>query len=250
MAMRTGRVVVGWGALMLGLALGGVLLSTSGSQAGGRLAAAGDDDAEWAHAQAQASADPDAPVEADTRASADAKAEGTGDVSVDGNGNGAESADRVDRGDRVDGAVGNERLGDRFDALVRTLQAREGVENTSPPFMWLASLAVRAARPAGVLDLRLATFEGHRLGDLAHDSAFAALVNQAASDGWAPLLRVRSKRSREMVSIHARTRGNHVSLLLVTVEKGEAVVAQVAVNPDTVAQWIKEPGHIEARLRH
>lgn len=222
MAMRTGRVVVGWGALMVGLALGGVLLSTSGSQAGGRMAmasaVAGDADVERAHART--AADPDAPVEADPRA------------------------------DGVDSGVRNGRLGDRFDALVRTLQAHEGVENTSPPFMWLASLAVRAARPAGVLDLRLATFEGHRLGDLAHDSAFAALVNEAASDGWAPLLRVRSKRSREMVSIHARTRGNHVSLLLVTVEKGEAVVAQVAVNPDTVAQWIKEPGHIEARLRH
>jgi hypothetical protein len=147
-------------------------------------------------------------------------------------------------------ASGGDGPDDRFNSIVRTLQTRAGVENTSPPFMWLASLAVRAARPAGVLDLRLATFEGRQLADVVHNDGFDRLVREATADGWTPLLRVRSKRSRELVNILSRTRHDQVSLLLVTVNQGDAVVAQVAVNPETIVAWIKDPVHINARFHH
>lgn len=304
MAMRSRTVVMGWGAMMLGLVLGGVVLTTSGSQAhaglvvasGGEGAGSATGDAATLH-EAEAAGSTEEPTTAKAVAAADRAAAiggaavggaAVGDAVAGGTivGDAAAGGVRDGRagvGDAADDAAGaagdatasveakldaaveagaranvvaeaaasadDDRLGDRFDALVRSLQARDGVENTSPPFMWLASLAVRAARPAGVLDLRLATFEGRRLGDVAHDGEFQALVARAANDGWTPLLRVRSKRSRELVSIHTRTRGNQVSLLLVTVDQGDAVVAQVAVNPDTIAEWIKEPSSIDARLR-
>jgi hypothetical protein len=50
------------------------------------------------------------------------------------------------------------------------------------------------------------------------------------------------------VSILSRTHHNQVSLLLITVDNGDAVVAQVAVNPDAIADWIKDPVRIDAHL--
>lgn len=238
MRLRSGRVIAGWSAIMIGFALTGVLLTTSGSQA--------------RHADASVRARTLAASARDasdsTPMSAASEASGTSDGSVEAFAGKPASASTAP-GDSAVEYAGNAHSGDSFNALVRDLQSRDGIENTSPPFMWLASLAVSVARPAGVLGVRLATFEGARLADVTRDRDFESLISRASADGWTPMVRVRSKRNNELVSIHARTRGDNVSLLVVTVDKGEAVVVQVALKPDVVAEWLKEPGGIEARLR-
>jgi hypothetical protein len=212
MAMRSKTVMLRWSVMMLGLVLVGLMLTTSGGQARTRNGS-------------------------DPRYGRD----DSGDkIERD-----ASERDDRDRGGDLARAEG----GDRFNAIVRRLQTHAGVEETSPPFLWLASLAVSVARPAGVLDFRLATFEGRHLADVARDRDFDALVRQTAGEGWTPLLQVRSSRKGELVSIQTRTHRDHVSLLLVTVDQHDAVVIQLAVSPDAIAQWIKEPVRIKSRAR-
>lgn len=210
--MRSKTVMLRWSVMMLGLVLVGLMLTTSGGQARTRNGS-------------------------DPRYGRD----DSGDkIERD-----ASERDDRDRGGDLARAEG----GDRFNAIVRRLQTHAGVEETSPPFLWLASLAVSVARPAGVLDFRLATFEGRHLADVARDRDFDALVRQTAGEGWTPLLQVRSSRKGELVSIQTRTHRDHVSLLLVTVDQHDAVVIQLAVSPDAIAQWIKEPVRIKSRAR-
>lgn len=220
--MRSKTVMLRWSVMMLGLVLVGLMLTTSGGQArtrnGGDPRYSRDDSGDKIERDASDPRDP--------------------------RGDSVERDDR-DRGGDLARAEG----GDRFNAIVRRLQTHAGVEETSPPFLWLASLAVSVARPAGVLDFRLATFEGRHLADVARDRDFDAMVRQTAGEGWTPLLQVRSSRKGELVSIQTRTHRDHVSLLLVTVDQHDAVVIQLAVSPDAIAQWIKEPVRIKSRAR-
>lgn len=222
--MRSKTVMLRWSVMMLGLVLVGLMLTTSGGQARTR---SGNDSR-------------------DLRDSRDGSGDKIERDARDARGDGVERDERDSRDtrdlERADG-------GDRFSAIVRRLQMHAGVEDTSPPFLWLASLAVRSVRPAGVLDFRLATFEGRHLADVARDRDFDALVRQTAGPGWTPLLQVRSSRRGELVSIQTQTHRDHVSLLLVTIDEHDAVVIQLAVKPDAIAQWIKEPIRIRSRAR-
>jgi hypothetical protein len=228
MIMRSRTVMLRWSVMMLGLVLVGLMLTTSGGQARSRSGSELRDSRDGSGFR-------DDKIERDSAERDDVERDGRdpGD-SRDGS--------NVGRGDGGDG-------GDRFNAIVRRLQAHGGIEETSPPFMWLASLAVRGVRPAGVLDFRLATFEGRHLGDVARDRDFDTMVRQTAGEGWTPLLQVRSSRKGELVSIQTRTYRDHVSLLLVTIDSHDAVVIQLAVSPDAIAQWIKEPVRIRSRAR-
>ena len=72
---------------------------------------------------------------------------------------------------------------DSFGALVRSLQSHDDVEVTTPPMMWLARIVVKAAQPEGVMDVRLATFEGRGLSRVAGDESFDKLLQRVADEG-------------------------------------------------------------------
>lgn len=208
--MRSRTIMQRWSVMMLGLVLVGLMLTSSSGQA------------RVAREFGQPGANED--VERDMR-----------DRGVEPRGGEA----RADRNRASSGDV--------FNDVVRRLRAESNLEETSPPFLWLASLAVRAARPAGVLDFRLATFEGRDLATLARDQEFAAAVRQSPGEGWTPLIQVRSRRNGELVNIQTRAHGDNVSLLLVTIDHHDAVVIQATVKPETIAKWLKEPVRIKMR---
>jgi hypothetical protein len=134
-----------------------------------------------------------------------------------------------------------------FDALVNSLNAEDGVVCTSPPFIWLARLVVRAAQPEGVTDVRLATFEGSGLSRVAADASFGRLLDRVSKDGWSPLVRVRSRRSGEVSAVHVRHDRQHFSLLVVHIDRADAVVIEVSVLPETLTRWLDEPTQIARR---
>jgi hypothetical protein len=136
-----------------------------------------------------------------------------------------------------------------FDTLVRTLSAQDGVTCTSPPMMWLARLAVRAAQPEGVLDVRLATFEGGGLSRVANDDKFNRLLQAVPNEGWAPLVRVRSRKHGTISTVHVRQQRDRVSLLVVAIDRDDAAIVEVTVKPETLTRWLEEP-HSIARRTH
>lgn len=149
----------------------------------------------------------------------------------------------------VSPALGARAEANSFDALVRALESKDGVTCTSPPFMWLARLVVRLAQPEGVTDVRLATFEGSGLSRVAGDASFGQLLQRVTEDGWSPLVRVRSRRQGQMTAVHVRRDGGHLSLLVVTINRGDAVIVQASVKPETLTRWLDEPRLIASRTR-
>jgi hypothetical protein len=138
---------------------------------------------------------------------------------------------------------------DSFGSLVRSLESQDDVEVTTPPMMWLARMVVKAAQPEGVMDVRLATFEGRGLSRVARDESFNKLLKRVADQGWSPLVRVRSKKSGELSAVHVREHRGKLSLLVVAIDRGEGVIVEAAVKPEAFSRWLDEPRKIARRTR-
>jgi hypothetical protein len=138
---------------------------------------------------------------------------------------------------------------DSFNSLVRSLKSHDDVEVTSPPMMWLARLVVRAAQPEGVMDVRLATFEGRGLSRVAGDASFNKLLRRVADQGWSPLVTVRSRKSGELSAVHVRQHRDRLSLLVVAINRGDGVIVEATVKPETFSRWLDQPRLIARRTR-
>ena len=134
-----------------------------------------------------------------------------------------------------------------FDRLVRSMKSHDDIEVTSPPMMWLARLVVKAAQPEGVMDVRLATFEGRGLSRVAGDASFSKLLQRVADEGWSPLVKVRSRKSGELSAVHVRQHRGRLSLLVVAISRGDGVVVEATVKPETFTRWLDEPRLIAGR---
>ena len=115
--------------------------------------------------------------------------------------------------------------------------------------MWLARLVVKAAQPEGVMDVRLATFEGRGLSRVAGDASFNKLLQRVADQGWSPLVRVRSRKSGELSAVHVRQHRGRLSLLVVAINRGDGVIVEATVKPETFARWLDKPRLIARRTR-
>jgi hypothetical protein len=125
-----------------------------------------------------------------------------------------------------------------FDSLVRSMENYYGMKKTYIPFMGVANLFVKVARPAGTKDFKLAIFEDVRRDR--HPSV-EELDNRFLTRGWKPFVRVMSNKKRERVQIYARPSGRDHELLVTTFEDHEAVMVRVKVNAENLAKWVNNP---------
>jgi hypothetical protein len=98
------------------------------------------------------------------------------------------------------------------------------------------------ARPAGAKHIDFAIFENldtrGRTGEEVRD-----LVQRAVGRGWRPFVQVYSRRHghQETVLVYMRPEGRDCRLLVTTVERHEAVVVQLKLNPEGVQRWVHYP---------
>jgi hypothetical protein len=121
-----------------------------------------------------------------------------------------------------------------FDRLVRSMESEYGTKRLTIPFFGVVNFFVKTIRPAGARDVKLAIFED--IDGRLHPTE--QRLNEMAQ-GWKPFVRVQSKRER--VHIYSREAGKDWELLLATLERNEAVVMRVRVNPDGLAKWVNNP---------
>jgi VWFA-related protein len=128
-----------------------------------------------------------------------------------------------------------------FKALVKHIETHYRARRTRIPFLGLAGFIVKVVRPAGVKGFKLAVFEDQDFSASAEDRTFESVMGRALSAEWQPLVRVHSRKSGERVYVYAKPKGKDLELMIATLERREAVVIQVKVNPDTLAKWMERP---------
>lgn len=134
-----------------------------------------------------------------------------------------------------------------FDPVVRHIEKTYKTKRVNVPFMGLARLAVRVAKPEGVKGFKLATFENLSMPGPNEEARLGEGLRRVLSPAWQPLVRVRA-RGGEQTYVYLREDGKNIKLLVVSIEPTEATVVRVKIGRDALARWMNDPGKLGLKL--
>jgi hypothetical protein len=131
-----------------------------------------------------------------------------------------------------------------FNDIARAIDDHRGVKKMWMPGIGVARFLVWVVRPKGVRDFQIAVFEGAT--DTLDPHELQALMRAKVGPGFAPLVQVRSKKSREWTFIYARPRPNsdRIELVVLTQDNSDTVLVRVDVNADSIARELHEPRNV------
>ena len=115
--------------------------------------------------------------------------------------------------------------------------------------MMLARLAVKIVRPAGVKNFKVAYLRNLDFGDRPGRSEFQASARTMISNEWQPLIQYNSMKQNQYTHVYYAQEKDHVKLLVVTLQKDEAVVVQAKFSPEKLSQFIEDPRIIGISLK-
>ena len=127
-----------------------------------------------------------------------------------------------------------------FDAITKHLKLVYNAKRISIPFLGLANFFVKIVRPAGVKSFKVAIFEELNFVGGKTDNELGAVLRGALSPEWRPLVRIRS-RDGEQTHVYAREAGENIKLMVVTIDRSDAVVARVKISPKRLSDFLNNP---------
>jgi hypothetical protein len=127
-----------------------------------------------------------------------------------------------------------------FDAIARHLKSEYKAKRRKVPFMGLARFAVKLIHPAGIKNIKVAIFEELDHVPAAGNNELNATLRNALSPEWLPLVRIRT-RDGEQTYVYAREAGASINLMVVNLDREEAVVARLKVNPQKLKEFLDNP---------
>jgi len=131
-----------------------------------------------------------------------------------------------------------------FSTLARAIDNHRGVHRVWIPFLGLARAVVWVARPEGVHDFQLATFEGTERLD---PRELQRILAEEAGPGFKPLVRTWSRHSKEWTFIYVRPTPNssRMELMVLTNDDEETVLVRVEVDAGVIARKLNDPRHVK-----
>lgn len=131
-----------------------------------------------------------------------------------------------------------------FTEVVRVISDEFHTRPTSIPLFGLVNVFTAALHPAGTRHIDLAVFE-HLTDHDRQSRHLSESIMNAVGRSWTPFVQVRSRRNghEETVLVYMRQQGKDWKLLITTVERDEATVVQLLLNPDALARWMASPEH-------
>lgn len=130
--------------------------------------------------------------------------------------------------------------GNEYDAVCKHLKTKYQAKKVKIPFMWAARAFVGVFRPAGVKSFKVTIFKNLQFAPETLNNEMKLVMRDAFSADWSPILRVRNAEGNQ-VYMNMRESGKNVKILLVTIDKDEAIVVRAKFNPDKLAKFIENP---------
>ena len=127
-----------------------------------------------------------------------------------------------------------------FDAITQHLKLHYNAKRIHIPFLGLANFFVKIIKPAGVKSFKVAIFEDLNFTPGNADSELGQVMRNALSTDWQSVVRARS-RDGEQVYAYAKSDGENIKLMVVTIDRTEAVVARVKISPQKLSEFLNNP---------
>jgi hypothetical protein len=130
----------------------------------------------------------------------------------------------------------------QFSDIVRAISDEFHTRPMHIPLFGLVNAVTFVARPAGTSHIDLAVFEHIDTGDRTGRD-LQQIVQRAVGRGWQPFVQVHSRHhgGEELVMVYMRPEGRECRLLVTSIERSEATVVQLKLNPDGLQRWISDP---------
>lgn len=144
--------------------------------------------------------------------------------------------------------------GDDFGAVVKLIERFYHVKHQNIPLLARASMkaATTAAKIRGgeykrlaeAGSVRIVFFEDQDFNSGGGIAGFKASLTSAVAETWSPLIQTLSAKDQEQTYIFVRNEGEKFNVLVVTIERREAVVVQVNLKPATLAMLLRDPNEM------
>lgn len=128
-----------------------------------------------------------------------------------------------------------------FERIKDTLESRYHVEFERLPMGGLLRVLIKAARPEGVLDMKVAPIARYDRARLGSGRPLDDVLSGTLGKEWTPLVRVRSAREGTWTSMHLRAREGRYTLLIVALDDGDGALVEVTLRPEKLLAWLREP---------
>jgi len=130
--------------------------------------------------------------------------------------------------------------GNEYKAIVKHLKTKYQAKKVKIPMLWLARLAVKVVRPAGVQSFSVTMFENLKFSSATLDGEMQSVLKNSFSADWNPVFHVRS-REGEQVYMYMKEAGASVKLTLVTINKNQAAVIRATFSPEKLTEFVNNP---------
>jgi Domain of unknown function (DUF4252) len=130
--------------------------------------------------------------------------------------------------------------GKGYDKIVKHLETNYQAKKVKIPFMWLAKLAVKVVRPAGVKSFNVTLFENLTFSRATLDQEMQSAMSDSLGADWSPIIRVRS-REGEQVYMYMREEGENVRIMFVAIDKNNATVVRAKFNAEKFIEFLNNP---------
>jgi hypothetical protein len=141
--------------------------------------------------------------------------------------------------------------GDDFGAAVKLIEQFYNVKHQGLPFLARAGMSAtktvmrisggQRKRIAEMGSVKVAFFEDQDFSSRGRIGAFKSSINGALANSWSPLVQTMAAKEEEQTYIYLREANAKFQVLVITIERREAVVVQATINPQTLALLMQNP---------
>jgi hypothetical protein len=130
--------------------------------------------------------------------------------------------------------------GKAYGKITNHLETKYQAKKVKIPFMWLAKIAVKIVKPAGVKSFDVTFFENLIFSKASLDAEMQSAMKDSLGSDWSPMIRVRS-RDGQQVYMYLKDEGENVRLMFVAIDQKNATVVRAKFNADRFIEFLDNP---------
>ena len=151
-------------------------------------------------------------------------------------------------------ASGPALAGDKsFSTVVKHIKSNyNGKQQSFFGMMMFARMAVKMIKPAGVKNFKVVLLRelDYTRGPRPGQSEFHSFIRSKIEPVWSPLVQFSSPREKQWTYVYALHEKEDIKILVVTMQKAEAVVVQAKISPEKLIEFMNDPKVMGISLKH
>ena len=140
-----------------------------------------------------------------------------------------------------------------FSTVVKHIKSNyNGKQQSFFGMMMFARMAVKMIKPAGVKNFKVVLIRelDFTRGPRPGQSEFHSFIRSKIEPVWSPLVQFSAPREKQWTYVYALHEKEDIKILVVTMQRAEAVVVQAKISPEKLIEFMNDPKVMGISLKH